>query len=144
MRRRALLAALGTGVVGVTAGCSSALAGDEPDCQGEACDIGMDRMAFVPDTYEVNVGQTAVWKNTSSAAHTVTAYENDIPASAAFFASGGYEDEQTARDQWNENRGGGIGPRETFELTFEIPGTYDYFCIPHERGGMIGEIVVSE
>jgi len=144
MRRRALLAALGTGAVGGVAGCSSVLASDDPPCRGEACDVGMKRMAFVPETYEVRVGETVIWKNTSGAAHTVTAYEDAIPEEAAFFATGGYEDEASARDRWYDSRSGGIGPRETFEYTFEIPGTYGYFCVPHERGGMVGEIVVTE
>jgi len=144
MRRRALLAALGTGAVGGVAGCSSVLASDDPPCRGEACDVGMKRMAFVPGTYEVRVGETVVWKNTSSAAHTVTAYEDAIPEGSAFFATGGYEDEASARDRWYDSRGGGIGPRETFEYTFVTPGTYGYFCVPHERGGMVGEIVVTE
>jgi plastocyanin len=143
MRRRALLAALGTGVVGLTAGCSSVLADDEPACQGDACDVDMNRMAYAPETYEVGVGETVTWKNTSSAAHTVTAYEDATPEAAEFFATGGYEDEATARDQWHETRGGAIGPRETFEHTFDVAGRYQYFCVPHERGGMIGEIVVS-
>lgn len=145
MKRRAVLAVLGTGGVAGLAGCSSALGlSDDAACDGEDCDIGMNRNAFLPEVYEVAAGDTVVWKNTSSADHTVTAYETDIPASAAFFASGGYEDEQTARDQWYDARGGGVGPRDTFEHTFEAAGTYGYFCVPHERGGMIGEILVSE
>lgn len=143
MRRRALLAALGTGVVGVTAGCSSVLAEDKPACRGEACDVGMNRVVYAPETYEISVGQTVRWRNTSSADHTVTAYEEAIPEAAEFFATGGYADEATARDQWYETRGGAVGPRETFEHTFEVAGSYQYFCVPHERGGMVGEIVVT-
>ncbi|PSP69167.1 halocyanin, partial [Halobacteriales archaeon QH_9_66_26] len=33
---------------------------------------------------------------------------------------------------------------ETFEVTFDVPGTYDYFCIPHERAGMQDEFTVVE
>ncbi|MGM0590770.1 MAG: plastocyanin/azurin family copper-binding protein, partial [Halobacteriota archaeon] len=25
----------------------------------------------------------------------------------------------------------------------EVPGEYQYFCIPHEQGGMLGTIVVE-
>ncbi|MFB6236733.1 MAG: plastocyanin/azurin family copper-binding protein [Halopenitus sp.] len=32
----------------------------------------------------------------------------------------------------------------TYEHTFETPGTYDYFCIPHKSLGMVGRIVVGE
>jgi len=145
VKRRTFLAA-GVGVVAPFSGCLSATGTDEENlCGGRgSCDIGMRRMAFVPQEYEVSVGDTVLWRNTSGADHTVTAYESAIPEEAEFFTSGGYEDEQTAREAWYESRGGRIPTRETFEHTFEVPGTYSYFCIPHERGGMVGTIVVSE
>jgi plastocyanin len=31
---------------------------------------------------------------------------------------------------------------ETFEVTFEVPGTYRYVCLPHEDHGMRGTVVV--
>ena len=33
---------------------------------------------------------------------------------------------------------------EWAELTFEIPGVHDYFCIPHETEGMVGRLIVDE
>jgi len=33
--------------------------------------------------------------------------------------------------------------RGGFEYTFEKPGTYDYYCIPHKSVGMVGRIVVG-
>jgi len=103
----------------------------------------MNRTEFLPAEYEVSVGDTVIWKNTSEADHTVTAYETLIPDDAEYFASGGYESQAAAYDAWDD-RGGRLGTRETFEHTFEIPGTYEYFCIPHEGAEMTGEIVVSE
>jgi hypothetical protein len=35
------------------------------------------------------------------------------------------------------------GSGGTFSFTFEEPGTYDYFCIPHESLGMIGSVTVT-
>lgn len=32
----------------------------------------------------------------------------------------------------------------TFEHTFEVEGTYDYFCTPHKTLGMVGRIVVGK
>ena len=29
-------------------------------------------------------------------------------------------------------------------MTLTVEGVYDYFCIPHERAGMVGRIVVGE
>ena len=145
MHRRAYLAAVGTAASASLAGCSSALSVLEGDpCRGEDCHIGMSRTAFHPGTYEASVGDTVVWKNTSGADHTVTAYEDLIPADAEYFATGGYESQSAAYDAWETDRGGRLGTRRTFEHTFEVPGTYEYFCIPHEGAGMIGKIVVSE
>ena len=33
---------------------------------------------------------------------------------------------------------------ETFEQRFDVPGVYDYFCIPHETDGMVGRLIVKE
>jgi plastocyanin len=33
-------------------------------------------------------------------------------------------------------------PGQTFERRLDVPGVYDYFCIPHEMAGMVGRIVV--
>jgi len=145
MHRRVYLAAVGTAVSAGLAGCSSAIStGGSDPCSGEDCHIGMNRTTFLPDVYEISVGETVVWKNTSEADHTVTAYDNGIPDGAAFFATGGFENQASARHAWQGQRGGRLGPRETFEHTFEVPGTYEYFCIPHERAEMDGKIIVSE
>ncbi|THE62933.1 halocyanin [Salinadaptatus halalkaliphilus] len=146
MNRRCYLAAVGTGAAVSLAGCSSVLSAFDDDelCRGEDCDIGMTRNEFVPETYEARVGETVVWKNTSGADHTVTALENSVPDDGAYFATGDYDDESTARDAWHEYRGGRLGTRETFEHTFAVAGTYDYICEPHVTGGMIGSVVVTE
>jgi plastocyanin len=34
-------------------------------------------------------------------------------------------------------------PDEAFEVTLSVPGVYDYYCQPHEFGGMVGRIVVG-
>jgi len=70
----------------------------------------------------------------------VTAYDGQIPADAAYFASGGFESEQAAR---NDISGGLIASGDTYEHTFETPGTYEYVCIPHESSEMTGTIVVE-
>ncbi len=39
----------------------------------------------------------------------------------------------------------GIGDKGlTFERTFQIQGTYDYYCLPHEFLGMVGRLVVGQ
>jgi plastocyanin len=39
---------------------------------------------------------------------------------------------------------GDIAPGGTFRHTFEVPGAYVYFCIPHEAAGMIGRVTVQD
>jgi hypothetical protein len=36
------------------------------------------------------------------------------------------------------------GSGGTFSYTFEEPGRYDYYCIPHESLGMVGSVTVSD
>jgi len=138
MERRAYLAGMGSVAALGMAGCLGFLEEDY--------DVGMSPTDFEPRDLTVEVGTTVVWKNTSSRGHTVTAYENAIPDEASFFATGGFDSEEAARDAWNTGRDndGIIGPSETYEHTFEVPGRFDYFCIPHESESMAGAIVVEE
>ncbi|QSW98575.1 cupredoxin domain-containing protein [Haloterrigena alkaliphila] len=144
MNRRVYLAAVGSAASTGLAGCSAVSSAFSEDDGCDGCDIGMTRNAFTPDEYEVSVGETVVWKNTSDADHTITARESSLPDGADYFATGGFEDEATAVDAWHAERGGRLGIRETFEHTFDVVGTYRYFCEPHINAGMAGRIVVSE
>ena len=89
-------------------------------------------LTYVPAAAQARVGQTVVWVNVSGMGHTVTAdpalagnaASVSLPAGAAPFASPLVP-------------GGG-----SFSYTFTVPGTYRYFCQPHEGAGMIGTIVV--
>jgi len=142
MDRRTFLAS-GAALASVgLAGCN-ALPGTSASASGEY-DVGMGAAFFRPTEIEVDVGETVVWGNTGNRAHTVTAYEDRIPEEADYFASGGYDTEQAARDDWQAEFGGRIDSGQRFEHTFEVPGTYHYFCIPHEPSGMVGQVVVTE
>lgn len=141
MDRRAFLATA-AGIMGTTlAGCfaQGSLSADEYD-------IGMSSNAFTPDHHTVSTGETVVWGNTNSRAHSVTAYENAIPDGVEYFSSGGFDTEAAARESWTEHNGrdgGKILTGQTYSHTFETPGTYSYFCIPHEQV-MTGVIVVEK
>ncbi|WP_267639200.1 plastocyanin/azurin family copper-binding protein [Haloarchaeobius amylolyticus] len=143
MNRRTFLAAVSGSTLAGLAGCLAVGSTSRLNC-AEGCDVGMGASAFLPDEYTVSVGDTVTWKNTSSKAHTVTAYGNAIPEDAAYFASGGFDSEEAARDAWFGKRGGAIPSGGSYSHTFEVPGTYNYVCVPHERGGMVGRIVVEK
>ena len=137
--RRRVLAALGTaGAVGV-AGCAGGGASAQDDY-----DVGMTAVAFDPVEITVSVGDTVVWANTSSRGHTVTAYGSGIPDEAEFFASGGYDSTEAARDAFGSELGGLIESGDTWSHTFEVAGEYEYVCLPHEASGMVGTVVVEE
>ena len=95
---------------------------------------------FEPEVLTVSVNETVTFVNESRDAHTVTAYEDGLPEGGAYFASGGFERESAARDDLAE---GLLSSGESFEVRFESPGTYRYFCIPHESSGMTGRLVVE-
>ena len=87
---------------------------------------------YGPQKLTVGVGETVEWQNVSRARHTVTANRAlardpvnvALPDGARPFDSGM------------------IGPGDRWRYTFEVPGTYKYFSVPHEQGGMVGEIEV--
>lgn len=108
----------------------------------DAYDVGMTAQAYRPRDVTVEAGDRVVWKNTSTRAHSVTAYAEGIPASAAYFATGGFDGERTAREAWDRNAGV-LTTDELFEHRFETPGTFTYFCIPHEEAGMVGTVTVE-
>jgi len=137
MERRAFLGTVGSATVAGLAGCIGQRATADHD-------VGMGAKEFRPVELRVAPGTTVTWRNTNKQGHSVTAYEDDIPEGADYFASGGFDGEQTARDAWGAGTDGTLFEGQTFEHTFEVPGTYRYFCIPHEVGGMIGTVVVTE
>ena len=139
-RRRFLrrVGAVGSAATTVSlAGCAGV--GGEPDY-----DVGMVAVGYRPRQITVSVGETVVWENTSARAHTVTATEGGIPDAAEFFASGGFDDYQSAKTAWDADFGGILESGDRFEHTFTVPGAYEYVCIPHREGGMFGTVVVEE
>lgn len=155
--RRQTVKAIGILAVGtVLAGCGSTggssnggdgTSGDGTSTSGDSNGGGIDEtiemtdaLEFEPADLNVDVGETVAWENVGSATHTVTAFEDRIPADAAYFASGGADSERAARDSYPPE--GGIERGESYEHTFETTGTYEYGCLPHEGNGMTGTIEV--
>jgi len=140
MDRRAFLAAAASGASLGLAGCGGVFGSES----APEFDVGMRAKAFVPAAIEIPAGETLVWYNNNDRPHTVTAYDEEIPPAADFFASGGFDSTTTAVEGYESGLKGTVDPGETYEHTFEVPGTYRYFCIPHEAGGMVGVVTVGE
>jgi plastocyanin len=90
--------------------------------------------SFEPKTITVKPGDTVVWKNVSDMVHTVT----DIPAQAIT------KDDAALPANAKEFDSGLIQPGKDYSHTFTVPGTYKYFCVPHETVGMVGTVVVAK
>lgn len=137
-RRRFVRRVAAMGAVSL-AGCTDLVA-----LGGGDYDVGMSANAFHPRELTVVVGETVVWENNGSRAHTVTAYDDRIPEGATYFASGGYETQDEAWDAWHSHEGGSLYSGERYEHTFDVAGRHDYFCVPHERQDMVGAIIVED
>jgi plastocyanin len=100
-----------------------------------AAEVGMtNQLTFTPDTVRIRVGQTVRWTNSSDVLHTVTA----DPSRAAEASNASLPEGATPFDSGN------IQPGSTFQYTFSVAGTYQYFCIPHELAGMVGWVIVMD
>jgi plastocyanin len=101
--------------------------------EGEAT-VEMDNlMRFLPDTVRVKVGERVRWRNTSDIVHTVTA----DPTRAELGGSVRLPEGAPGFDS------GDLRPGEEFVHVFMHAGEYVYFCVPHERAGMIGVVRVE-
>jgi plastocyanin len=90
------------------------------------------RVGFDPIGVLVRSGQTIRWI-CSSNVHTATAYH---PAN--------YQHSLRIPEKatpWDSKY---LLPGQTFEVTLDVEGVYDYFCLPHEMAGMVGRIIVGK
>ena len=89
------------------------------------------RVWFDPVGVRVSPGATVRWLleanvHSATAYHPANGYAARIPSGASPWDSGLMTE-----------------PGEAFAVRLDIPGVYDYFCIPHELAGMAGRIVVG-
>ncbi len=89
--------------------------------QGQEVTVRMEDNFFDSANITVEPGTTVTWVQSGDNPHTTTSYDG-------LWDSGMIE-------------GGTDG---TFSYTFDEPGTYDYFCIPHEEMGMVGTVTVTD
>ncbi|TMT81572.1 DUF5059 domain-containing protein [Haloterrigena sp. H1] len=104
--------------------------------------IDMAAVAYEPAEITVSKGDKVAWTYASGEAHSVTAYEDKIPDSAGYWASGGFDSQSAAETGW-ENGNGAVQPGQSYVHTFAATGTHEYYCIPHEAAGMVGKVIVE-
>lgn len=91
------------------------------------------QLQFVPEKVTIIAGQSVKWVNNSVLVHTVTT----DPSWAAT------PDSVKLPDGAETFHSGNMDPNDIFIHTFETPGTYKYFCVPHEGANMIGLVEVK-
>ncbi|QGN06070.1 DUF5059 domain-containing protein [Halorhabdus sp. CBA1104] len=104
--------------------------------------VDMTAAAFEPEELTVESGDTVAWTFVGGEPHSVSAYEEKIPDDAEYWASGGFDSEEAAREGWT-NGEGAVQSGQSYVHTFETTGEHGYVCIPHEAVGMVGTIVVE-
>ena len=99
---------------------------EEPAANAAGSDavVTIDTFNFAPDPVTVEAGTTILFTNKDKINHSVTAGTRETPDPDRF-------------------EGVMDGAGETYELTLDEPGTYDYFCKFHPGAGMTGEIVAE-
>ena len=90
-----------------------------PDDGGDVETVTITNFAFGPATVTVDRGTTVRWRNMTSTFHTVT------------------PDGHTAFQEFQTN-----AQDQTFEVRFDQPGHYMFYCQPHRALGMTGVIEV--
>lgn len=128
--RRALVAVTASIGASALAGCFAS-DGDEDDsttAENEVVVGPNSKYVYDPDSITVTAGETVTWTWASNNHNVVV-------------------DEQPDDADWPGTDGGAA---ETYDdgyeytYTFETPGTYSYYCSPHEGMGMVAEVVVEE
>lgn len=92
-----------------------------------------DMLVYEPATVTIKVGETVEWINGSFVVHTVTADKKEANFPKSVLLPDG-------ADPFDSNN---VLPDATYRHIFTVPGTYRYFCKPHESTGMIGEVIVE-
>lgn len=138
MRRRTFLRAAGASTLAALAGCVGGGDSSTPESDDDEVLVGPNRnFSFYPDPLTVSTGTTVTWTFQSTNHNVSCKPENwdsaSLPDGAEPFAS--YEGENSFQT---------VPEGETYERTFEVPGTYEYICVPHVNSGMVATLVVEE
>lgn len=91
-----------------------------------------DDFRFEPAAVTIRAGEAVEWRNASHFIHTAT----DDPKVAG---QPGDAALPTGAEAFNS---GEIHPSTSYRRVLMVPGSYRYFCIPHEGVGMLGRITV--
>lgn len=115
---------------------------------GAGTEDGHDALQYFPTSLTITAGDTVRWTNSVPVPHTVSLGappEFTDPFEVEASLPG---DAYDGQGFWNSGAMFGIpgaipGTIQEFELIFDTPGTYDYYCLFHAPIGHEGQIVVQ-
>lgn len=122
-----VLAGLAAGLVGIPARAASVV-----EIRMRSRENGA-HVGFDPVGLFVEPGTTVRWI-VEADVHTATAYHPANDAHALRIPEGA--------PPWDSDYL--VNPGDFFEVELSVEGVYDYFCAPHELGGMVGRIIVGQ
>ncbi|KAG7590303.1 Plastocyanin [Arabidopsis suecica] len=88
-------------------------------------------LAFVPSEFTVAKGEKIVFKNNAGFPHNVVFDEDEIPS--------GVDASKISMDETELLNAAG----DIYEVTLTEPGTYGFYCAPHQGAGMVGKLTVK-
>ena len=91
--------------------------------RGVTHQVDMINFAFVPDTININQGDSVLWINTTAIGHTTTSGVDGVPD--------GY---------WDS---GAMAANDSIAFHFDSAGSFPYYCTPHWALGMVGLFIVD-
>lgn len=115
----ALTAVLGPFLLGACSEHSALPA--EPINDGDVAIVVIRDFAFTAPTITIDRGRSVRWRTSTGTFHTITPDGHQAFAERQMNASG-----------------------QTYEVRFDTPGRYRYYCEPHRALGMTGEVVVAD
>jgi plastocyanin len=92
----------------------------EPGNDGDVAVVVISDFAFSAPTITIDRGTSVRWRSSTGTFHTVTPDGHQAFTGRQMNASG-----------------------QTYEVRFDAPGRYRYYCEPHRAFGMTGEVVVQ-
>jgi plastocyanin len=102
---------------------------EPPSAPDQRVRVG-DGLRFDPGSFEVSTGGTVLWEWVGGG-HNIKYDEGDVPAGTDWEGTAG-------------SRTTTYGEGHLHWHTFEAPGEYRYYCVPHRGNGMTGRFTVVE
>lgn len=86
-------------------------------------------LVFEPSEFTVKAGEAITFKNNAGYPHNVVFDEDEVPS--------GVDAAKISQEEYLN------APGETYSVTLTVPGTYSFYCEPHQGAGMVGKVTVN-